>query len=195
MSTILNTVRWLSIFTGALSLFYLGHTWFEFGLSQLLQQVYQWYSGIMHPIVVLLQPMAQWVAGLLHWELPVWWKDALVLYLAMGGATARGHHYSKWYWRNERERNEGNEDNDFAWRISSEASFDEDRLALQLLPLRFVAWPLFIFVLGAWEIVSRVFYPHTIGDVVVHGYIGSAAGEFLRLLLGALIFVGINAGL
>jgi hypothetical protein len=48
-STILNTIRWLSIFTGALSLFYLGNAWFEFGLGEVFTRIYAWYADILHP--------------------------------------------------------------------------------------------------------------------------------------------------
>lgn len=102
MSSILTTIRWLSIFTGALSLFYLGHAWFEFGLGEVFTRVYAWYAGILHPVVELAKPAADWLVALLGWSLPVWWKDAAVLTLSTLGACFRAG-----YWAGRRERREG----------------------------------------------------------------------------------------
>jgi hypothetical protein len=125
----------------------------------------------------------------LGWELPIWWKDALVLYLAMGGATAQGHHFDKWLWRSRVSANDGTEDD---YERYSRLAAENDWVALQLLPLRFIAWPLFLLVFGVLEIVREFSLSP---EVVVHGYVGSAMGEFLKLFLGALIFAGLNAGL
>jgi hypothetical protein len=102
MSTILSTIRWLSIITGALSLFYLGHAWFEFGLGEVFTRVYAWYAGILHPAVELLKPVAVWFVELLGSSLPAWWKDATVLTVTTIGASFRAG-----YWAGRRERRDG----------------------------------------------------------------------------------------
>lgn len=68
-----------------------------------------------------------------------------------------------------------------------------DEIALRLLPFRLVAWPVFL-AIGIFEIFEG-FQVGNCLEVVLHGYIGTTTTEFLKLLLGALIFAGLNAGL
>lgn len=137
MSTILTTIRWLSIFTGALSLFYLGNAWFEFGLGEVFTRIYTWYAGILHPVVELLEPLALWLVRLFGWTLPVWWKDAAVFVVAWLGALVRGS-------------------------LSANRAISEQRT-------------------------------QGMSDPQLYG--GLALFEFVKILAGALIFAGLNAGL
>lgn len=181
MSTILTTIRWLSIFTGALSLFYLGHVWFEFGLGEVFARIYGWYAAILHPIMDLLEPVAAWLLGLLGWSLPTWWKDGSVLYLAAGGAMSRAS----------------------SWRRSFRHGQLDDPVLLydtQVLgaPLRAILWPLLWYfdlvrAIASWlDGVELV----TVWRHLIHySYVGTFFVEATKISVGALIFAALNAGL
>jgi|CXWL01.1.fsa_nt_gi hypothetical protein len=211
MSTTLTTIRWLSIFTGALSLFYLGHAWFEFGLVDLFTRVYAWYAGILHPVVDLLKPLALSLAWLVGWSLPPWWKDAMVVYLALGGASSRGGLFPMWDamidaqdWRGLAKR-DPSEANLRTLRGKEERLRRWESIALVLIPLRMVGWPLF----WAWDLF--VILPRRLGfwssneisvvDVRLsfkdfrHGNLATSLIEALKILVGVVIFAGLNAGL
>lgn len=202
MSTILTTIRWLSIFTGALSLFYLGHAWFEFGLGEVFTRIYAWYAGILHPVVELLKPAALWLVGLVDWTLPFWWKEVVVLYLAMGGAMARGAGYRYRSLRkslSEWEVSQGQSPSDLgddAVKKHREAVRREELHRAALLPLRLVFWPAF-WVIDLSNLVAEFLRVRTvwwIPERVQLGYITSNIVEFAKILAGALIFAAINAG-
>jgi len=194
MSAILTTIRWLSIFTGALSLFYLGNAWFEFGLGEVFTRIYAWYAGILHPVVELLKPMALWLMGLLGWSLPVWWKDGVVLYVAVGGATARGGmSYKDARWEAYRQGYPGVADSHTTRRN-------------WLIPVRLVVWPVF-WMIGLWSALAMArkyqrdrgpgepgFWSDFI-TLVRLGYAGNSVAEFIKILIAALIFAALNAGL
>lgn len=191
MSTVLATTRWLSILTGALSLFYLGHAWFEFGLDEVFHRVHEWYAGLVHPVVEVLKPVAVWLVALLGMELPIWWKDAVGLYLAMGGATTRATP-QRFDSPNERLRVVANRPEFGVW------------AALALLPIRFIAWPMFWLLLD--QLLRRRFLQtlkREIDDETLSAEYYARRGslaesslfEFAMIFAGALIFAGLNAGL
>lgn len=175
MSTTLTTIRWLSIFTGALSLFYLGHAWFDFGLGEVFQRIYAWYAGILHPLVEVLNPVALWVLGLLGWSLPVWWKDAVVLYFSVGGASTRGRPLL----RREVERHE---------------SYVENMNLLFALaaPLIWIFWP----VLWTWDLMVGFREDRIDVSSGRKGlFVLSAMLELAKMVSGAVLFAALNAGI
>jgi len=189
MSTILTTIRWLSIFTGALSLFFLGHAWFEFGLSEVIHRLHEWYVGLVHPVVELLKPLAQWLVGLLGLSLPQWWKDAAVLYFAMGGATARGN--DSWFgWPHDGD-GKPQYDKPLTWSARPTAGI--------WIPFRFVFWPLVWVYAVLWAAFERASAAKgervPVYLLMLRGYIGTSVLEFAKILTGALMFAAINAGL
>jgi hypothetical protein len=56
MSTVLNTIRWLSIFTGALSLFFLANSVIEFGIGEVFSRIHAWYIAVVSPLVGVVRP-------------------------------------------------------------------------------------------------------------------------------------------
>ncbi len=190
MSTTLNTIRWLSIFTGALSLFYLSHTWFEFGLGEVFTRVISFYKGILYPIVDLLRPVAQLIAEHFGWTLPPSWKDWLVLHFALGGSSARGGRTGIPTPTRDSVIQRDGESFDDAWERTRLEQLDyEIQLDLVLAPFRLVVWPIFV----AIYIVRYLLRPHV--NYLFIGYTATMLVEFNYIMLGALIFGGINAGL
>lgn len=182
MGTILTTIRWLSIFTGALSLFYLGNAWFEFGLGEVFTRIYAWYAGILHPVVELLKPVALWLVGLFGWSLPVWWRDVPVLYLSLGGATARGSDTVLAIL----EREDGSEPAQA--RVLKIPGY---RYGVLWLPVRILAWPL----VWLWAARQASGFRAMWWQHISKGYLGSSVWEFGKIIAGALLFAALNAGL
>jgi hypothetical protein len=224
MSTALTTIRWLSIFAGALSLFYLGHAWFDFGLGEVFRRVHEWYVGLVHPVVDLLRPMVMLLSEWLGWSLPTWWKDAIMLYLLFGAATGRSHHFLYDAFNDygpamspSRSRKPRESDDSYKRRMRRIAETEE--LAgreLALLPFRVFLWPIFLltemaviaitpiyiaFNWQTWRVRTRQGSWTTspswslLLERLLFGRIGSSVSEFVKIAVGAVIFAGLNAGL
>lgn len=84
MSTILNTVRWLSIFTGALSLFFLANSVIEFGIGEVFFRIHAWYLAVVSPVVGIVRPTLD--------PIVLWWMQ-----LGAGGRDVNGVG-TQWFW-------------------------------------------------------------------------------------------------
>lgn len=208
MSTILTTIRWLSILAGALSLFYLGNASFEFGLGEVFHRIHEWYVGLVHPVVGVLKPVALWLVGLLGWSLPVWWKDVVVLYLAAGAATARGTSSrileadeGAGMWSDgARDDPEMAPEYEKVAQREVRAAARLRAIALVTAPFRVLAWPLYW--LG--DVAAAAWARLRFGQGALRpgarswmrpGYVSTSTRQLLGILAGALIFAVLNAGL
>lgn len=85
----LQVFRWLGVVLGALSVFFLVHRALGFGLATAFEDIRAAYVAIFHPIAEMFGPSLRWIAGQLGVQLPVWWREAIVLYAAVGAALSR----------------------------------------------------------------------------------------------------------
>jgi len=84
-----QTIRWLGIVSGALSLFFLVQRAWGFGLYAAFENIHAYYVAVFHPLAEIFRPLATWLLSQVGYKLPVHWHELVILYLAMGAAAFR----------------------------------------------------------------------------------------------------------
>jgi hypothetical protein len=169
-----------------MSLFFLAQKAIGFGLAQAMQDLRDYYVTVFHPIAQALQPVAVWVMQWLSLPLPEWWKDGVVIYLAVAGATFRTFYYF----------GDGQDSEGFA-----DIYFDGLFAAVRFLsPVLALIWPVSA-VIGflGYALLSGISdeYSGAFVDAAKGGwrFVRQFATEIFLIVCGVFTFVAINAGL
>lgn len=85
----LRTIQYLSILVGAISLAVLAQNVLHLEFAEVFETFLATYERLAEVLLGWAKPFAEAVADYLGLELPSWWKNAVILYTTMGGATVR----------------------------------------------------------------------------------------------------------
>lgn len=90
--SMVQVVRFLSIFAGALSLFILAQTPFDFELSAAFAVIVDYYKAFVYPVVGIVEEPLTWLLDYTGWTLPVGWQNIVIVYIVLARAFYRFAH-------------------------------------------------------------------------------------------------------